>query len=190
MIRGLAEAGRVFKNDQYTAAATKAADFILSKARDSEGRLQRAYAGGQAKVPAYLDDYAFLIEGLIALHRTTGDQRWLRSAGELMEAQIPLFADERVGGFFYTSTLHEELIARSKLSTDTVTPSGNTVSALNLLQLAGPLERPQYVSRAEKCIQSVTPILLEQPAVVVELGVAISAWLDLTGKADAPAGEK
>jgi uncharacterized protein YyaL (SSP411 family) len=107
-----------------------------------------------------------------------------------MEAQIPLFWDERVGGFFYTSTVHEQLIARSKLPTDTVTPSGNTISALNLLQLAGPLQRPEYISRAEKCIQSVTPILVEQPVVVVELGVAISAWLDAAGKADAKADEK
>ena len=183
MIRGLADAGRVFKNEQYTAAAVKAADFILSKMRDPAGRLQRTFAGNQAKVPAYLDDYAFLIEGLIALHRTTGDARWLKAADELMEAEIALFWDERVGGFFYTSTLHEQLIARSKLPTDTVTPSGNSVSALNLLALAAAQGKPQYAARAEQCIQAATPVLLEHPAAVVELGVALSAWLEASAKA-------
>jgi hypothetical protein len=183
MIRGLADAGRVFKNERYTAAASKAADFILTKMRDPAGRLQRTFAGNQAKVPAYLDDYAFLVDGLIALHRTTGDARWLQAAGELTETEIALFWDERVGGFFYASTVHEQLIARSKLPTDSVTPSGNSVSALNLLYLATALDKPAYVSRAQKCIEAASPILLEHPAAVVELGVAISAWLEASAKA-------
>jgi hypothetical protein len=184
-IRGLADAGRVFKNDRYTAAAARAADFILANVRDSQGRLQRTFAAGKAKVPAYLDDYAFLVDGLIALHRASGDDRWLRAAGELTDAQIELFWDEPVGGFFYTSTLHEKLIARSKLSTDNVTPSGNSVSAANLVVLAVALDKPEYLARAEKCIQSAGPILDEHPAAVTQMAVALAEWLEVTSKSSA-----
>jgi uncharacterized protein YyaL (SSP411 family) len=179
MIRALADAGRVFKNEQYTAAAARAADFILAKLHDSDGRLQRTYAAGQAKILAYLDDYAFLIDSLIALHQATGDARWLQTAGELTETEIALFWDDRVGGFFYTSTLHEPLIARSKLPTDTVMPSGNSVSAANLLYLATALARPEYIARAEKCMQAAGPMLEENPAAFPQLAVALARWLEL-----------
>jgi uncharacterized protein YyaL (SSP411 family) len=181
-IRGLADAGRVFKNPRYVEAAARSADFVLLKMRDSEGRLQRAYAGGTAKVPAYLDDYSFFVDGLLALHRATGDARWLQAAGELTEAQLALFWDDRVGGLFHTSTLHEQLIARSKLSTDNVTPSGNSVAAANLLALASLLSKPEYVERCERCIRSASPILDEHPSAVPQLVVALAAWLDATQK--------
>ncbi|MEX0675522.1 MAG: thioredoxin domain-containing protein [Pirellulales bacterium] len=185
MIRGLAEAGRVFKNDESIAAAAKAADFILVNLRDGNRRLLRTYAAGQAKIPAYLDDYAFLIDGLIALHKATGDDRWLKAAGALTETQLELFWDERIGGFFFTSTQHEKLIARSKLLTDTVTPSGNSVSAANLLYLADALEKPQYVSRAEACIRSAAPILDEHPSAVPQLAVALGQWIEMSSRGDA-----
>ncbi len=70
MIRGLADAGRVFHNEQYTAAAIRSADFVLTRMRNPAGRLQRTFAGGQAKLLGYLDDYALLVDGLIAWHRT------------------------------------------------------------------------------------------------------------------------
>lgn len=181
-IRGLADAGRVFKQERYTALAASAADFVLRHARDAEGHLQRTYSEGMAKVPAYLDDYAFLIDGLIALHQATGDERWLKEAETLMGAQIELFWDERVGGFFYTSTLHEKLIARSKLPTDNVTPAGNSVSASNLLYLAGALNRPEHRPRAERCLRTAAPIWEENPTAVVRLAVAAAEWIALPEK--------
>ncbi len=187
MIRGLADSGRIFKNEEYTQAAAKAADFVLAKMRDGEGRLLRTYGNGQAKLLAYLDDYAFFIDGLIALDRATGDPRWLKAAGELTDQQIKLFWDEKVGGFFYTSTLHEQLIARSKLPTDNVQPSGNSVSAANLIFLAKALGKPEYVGRAEKCIQAAAPILEEHPAAVPQLAVALARWLDVTRGDEKPA---
>ncbi len=190
MIRGLADAGAVFKNDNYTQAATRAADFVLTKMRDPNGRLQRSYAGGQAKLLGYLDDYAFFIDGLIALHRSTHDERWLKAAGQLTDDQLSLFWDERVGGFFYTSTEHETLLARSKVPTDTVTPSGNSVSAANLLYLATALDKPDYVARAEKCLRVAGPTLEEHPSAVPQLAVALSTWLEMTGKRDTKAPKK
>ena len=190
MIRSLAEAGRVFKNQGYVAAATKAADFLLAHLRDDKGNLLRTYAAGQAKIPAYLDDYAFLVDGLIALHRASGDDRWLKAADELTQLQLKLFWDERVGGFFFTSTLHEQLIARSKLPTDTVTPSGNSVSASNLLYLATALNKPEYVDRAGKCIQAAGPLLDEHASAVPQLAVALSQWIDMTQSKKAKAPDK
>jgi uncharacterized protein len=190
MIRSLADAGRVFKNESYTAAAAKAADFLLANLRDGQGNLLRTYAAGQAKIPAYLDDYAFLVDGLIALHQASGDDRWLKAAAELTEHQLKLFWDERVGGFFFTSTLHEQLIARSKLPTDTVTPSGNSVSASNLLYLATVLNKPEYIDRTEECIQAAGPLLDEHASAVPQLAVALSQWIDMTKKDGAKSPEK
>jgi uncharacterized protein len=180
MIRGLADAGRVFKNDAHNQAAARAADFVLTHMKDPQGRLLRSYAGGQAKVLAYLDDYAFLIDGLIALARATGDDRWLKAAGELTDRQLALFWDEQVGGFFYTSSEHEVLITRSKLPVDAATPSPAAVAATNLVYLAKALDKPEYLERAQKCLRSVSPILAENPEAVPQSGVALAAWLEAT----------
>ncbi len=178
MIRGLADAGRILDNDGYTEAAARAADFVLTKMRDDQGRLMRSHAGGQARILGYLDDYAYLIDGLIALHVATADQRWLDAADELTGDQIERFWDEGVGGFFYSSEEHEQLIARSKLPVDGVTPSGNSVSVSNLLYLADALDRPEYVERAKRCLRSAAPVLEERPGAVPQLAVGLSAWLD------------
>ncbi len=181
MIRGLADAGRVFENDAYKAAAARAADFVLKHARDGQGRLQRTYAAGQAKVLAYLDDYAYLADGLIALHQATGDERWLQSAGELTEAQLRLFWDDQVGGFFYTSSEHEVLIARSKLPVDGATPSAGAVAAGNLVYLAPRSTSPSISSAVRRCLRSSGPLLEENPEAVVQTAVALSAWLEAGG---------
>ena len=182
MISGLAEAGRVFKKPEYVAAASKAADFILTNSRDGEGRLTRTYSAGEAKIPAYLDDYAFLVDGLLALHRATGESRWLEAATKLTDQQIEQFWDENVGGFFFTSKLHEELFARSKVPTDTVTPAGNSVAAMNLLYLADALDKPEYAERAEGCLRAGSPLLDEHPAAVPQLAIALARWIEMQPK--------
>jgi uncharacterized protein YyaL (SSP411 family) len=190
MIRGLADAGRILKNDAYTEAAARGADFVLGNMRDDKGRLLRSHSAGRARLPGYLDDYAYFIDGLIALHAATADPRWLKAAGELMTVQLALFWDERLGGFFYTSSEHEQLIARSKLSNDGVTPSGNSVSVNNLLYLAKALERPEYVDRATKCLESAAPMLEEYPVAVPHLAVGLSAWLDAKRQADSTSPQR
>lgn len=185
-IRGLADAGRIFENPEYTKAASDAADFVLAKSRDTNGALLRNYAGGKAAIPGYLDDYAYFIDGLIALHQATGYERWLKLADELTTKQIELFWDDRAGGFFYTSTLHEALIARSKLPNDGVTPSGSSVSVTNLLYLSKALNRPEYADRAEACLKSAAPVLEEFPASAPQLAVGVVQWLRRAA-ADQPA---
>ena len=164
MIRGFADAGRVFKHKRYIQAAANAADFVLKELLTDKGRLLRTYAGGEAKLNGYLDDYAFFVNGLIALHRASGEKRWLITAGKITDKQIELFWDERDGGFFFTSSDHEALIARSKGPNDGARPSGNSVAAENLVYLGKTLKQPKYLEFAEKTIAARSGVRLAQRA--------------------------
>ncbi len=181
MIRGLADAGRILKNERYVAAAAKAADFILDKLRTKDGRLLRTYAGDQAKLNAYLDDYAFFVDGLIALHRAssadkaTGEKRWLDTARQLTDKMIELHGDARDGGFFFTSGDHESLIARSKGPSDGALPSGNSVAADNLVYLGAALKEPKYLEQAEKTITARGAMLRNAPLAYPRMLTALAA---------------
>ncbi len=157
IIRALAEAGDDLGRPEYIKAAEAAAVFVLAHMRDKQGRLQRTYGKGQAKLNAYLDDYAFLIEGLLAIYDATQEQKWLNAAQRLMDDQIRLFWDEKGDGFFFTAHHHEELIARIKQADDTVLPSGNSVSVRNLVRLASLTGQDKYKSYAEKTLKLFAP---------------------------------
>ncbi|MFP6666082.1 MAG: thioredoxin domain-containing protein, partial [Pirellulales bacterium] len=185
MIRGFADAGRGLKDESYVAAARRAARFVLEKLRTDNGRLLRTYGQGRAKLNAYLNDYAFFIDGLIALHRATGDGQWLAAADQLMQKQLELFWDSKSGGFFFTSDDHETLLARAKNPIDGAQPSGNSVSAQNLLFLADALGKPVYRERAKATIRSFGGLLERSPAAATRMLVAVSDLLDV-GQDDPP----
>ncbi|MFP6693183.1 MAG: thioredoxin domain-containing protein [Pirellulales bacterium] len=185
MIRGFADAGRGLKDESYVAAARRAARFVLEKLRTDNGRLLRTYGQGRAKLNAYLNDYAFFIDGLIALHRATGDGQWLAAADQLMQKQLELFWDSKSGGFFFTSDDHETLLARAKNPIDGAQPSGNSVSAQNLLFLADALGKPVYRERAKATIRSFGGLLERSPAAATRMLVAVSDLLD-GGQDDPP----
>ncbi len=176
MIRGYADAGRIWKNPAYLATAARAADFLLTNLRTPEGRLLRSYCQEPGKVPAFLDDYAFVIAGLLALHQADGDRRWLDAADALQRDQLERFWDER-GGFYFTSADHEALFARSKLSVDGVMPSGNAASAANLIALARLLDKPEYLDRARATLAASAVALQESPASAPYLAVALAELL-------------
>jgi uncharacterized protein YyaL (SSP411 family) len=163
MIGGLADAGRMLKQPRYVEAAEQAAEFVLARLRTPDGRLLRSYAGGQAKLNAYLNDYAFLAAGLVQLHRASGNARWLDEAAALTDKQIALFADERGGGFFFTSDDHETLLARGKEIVDGAQPAGNSVAAHNLIALAAARQRPEYRERARRTIAASLGALQASP---------------------------
>lgn len=179
MIRGFADAGRVLKKPEYIQTASRAADFMLAKLKTTDGRLLRTYGQGQAKLNAYLDDYAFLVDGLIGLHKATGDSKWLNAADELTKKQIELFWDKRRGGFFFTSDDHESLIARGIDPADGAEPSGNSVSACNLLYLTKELKRPDYGEKAQGTIQAVSSLLQSSPTAAPRFAVAMAELLTL-----------
>ena len=114
MIAALAEGGRILKDERYLDAACRAAGFILDRMRRDDGRLLHTFKDGRAKLDAYLDDYANLIDGLTRLYEATGEPRWIESALDLARIMIDEFADPEHGGFFFTGHRHEELIARQK----------------------------------------------------------------------------
>ena len=179
MIRGLSDAGRVFGDERYIDAARRAADFVLEKLRTSEGRLLRTYGQGKSQLNAYLDDYAFLIDGLLGLFRASGEARWLETADSLMQTQLKHFWDESNGGFFFTSDDHESLLARGKNPADSARPSGNSVSAQNLVFLASELNNPEYLAKAKATIQAVSGVLDASPDVAPRMVLALAATLQL-----------
>jgi uncharacterized protein YyaL (SSP411 family) len=184
MIRGFADAGRLFDEPGYVASASRAAEFVLSRLRTPQGRLLHTYTSGESKLNAYLDDYAFFIDGLIALHQATSEQHWLEAAGALMESQLELFWDDHSGGCYFTSSDHEELLARSKDPVDTVIPSGNAVTAGNLAYLGRALAKPEYIDRARRTVLAFSGTLSQTPIAMPRMAVSWAAIDD----ADAPPG--
>jgi uncharacterized protein len=135
-IAALADAGAVLRREDYLDAGRRCADFLLETMRDGSGRLLRTYKDGDARLNAYLEDHAFLVEALLALYEATFEERWFTAARALAETMIERFGDPERGGFFATSSDHEELIARRKEVGDHPIPSGNSSAAMGLLRLA------------------------------------------------------
>ena len=135
-IGALAEAGAVLGRGDYLDAARACADFVLGMLCDNEGRLLRSFKEGEARLNAYLEDHAFLLEALLTLYEATFEQRWFERGQMLADTTIARFGDPERGGFFSTSNDHEALIARRKEIGDHPIPSGNSSIALGLLRLA------------------------------------------------------
>jgi uncharacterized protein YyaL (SSP411 family) len=178
MIGGLADVGRIFNEPRYVAAAERAAAFVLEKMRGADQRLLRTYAGDTAKLNAYLNDYAFLTDGLLRLYEATKNQLWLDAADSLTKLQVEHFADEASGGFFFTSSDHEKLLARGKELVDGAQPAGNSVSAHNLLALAKLKMRPEYVPLAEKTILATLSLTQSNPSAAPRIVAAAVKLLD------------
>jgi uncharacterized protein len=148
MISALAEAGAVLERPDYVEAAVGCTEFLLGSVRDGEGRLLRTWKDGQAKLNAYLEDHAYLVEALITLYESTFDPRWFAEARALADTMIERFADEENGGFFETSSDHEQLLSRRKDLEDHPIPSGNSSAAYGLLRLAALTGEAGYEERA------------------------------------------
>jgi uncharacterized protein len=148
MITALADAGAALQEPSYIEAAVACADFIMRDMRDERGRLLRTYNDGRAKIDAYLEDHAFLLEALIALFEATCEERWFEHATALAGEMIARFADPEHGGFFSTPCDGEALIARRKDLEDTPIPSGGSSAAVGLLRLADLTGQEEYERHA------------------------------------------
>ena len=176
MIRGFADAGRILEKPAYTDIAIKAANDVLTKAVKPDGRVLRTYTDSQAaKLNGYLIDYACLIDGLIALHRSTGDNQWLDHAKRIQDKQIELFWDKPSGGFFNVSSDHETLIARSKQMSDRAMPSGNSVASANLVYLSQALPDPSYREKARQTVLSASATLENYGFLIPRMLIAANA---------------
>jgi uncharacterized protein YyaL (SSP411 family) len=183
MIAGFAVAGQVLKDSAYVNAAIRAAEFVLGRLRSREGRLFRTYGAqpgkpGEARLNAYLDDYAYLVHGLLCLHDATGDSKWLDEARRLTDTMIEFHADKDHGGFFYTSNDHEKLFARAKDQYDSVQPSGNSAAAGNLVRLWIKTRDDRYRAFAEKSFKAFAGPMKAYPTHLTAMAEALALYLD------------
>ncbi len=177
MIGSLARAGRILNRPDFVQAAEQAAMFVVTRLRDDQGRLFRTWRGGQAKIGAYLDDYAYLVHGLLELHAATGDPKWLNASRRLVDDQTAGFWDEQEHGFFFTSRTHEELLARTKDAYDSVLPSGNSVSVRNLVRLAILTGDDRYRDLARQTLRVFAPVMQRSPASLPYMALALQEYL-------------
>jgi uncharacterized protein YyaL (SSP411 family) len=169
MISALADAGAALERADYLEAAEACAGFVLGEMRDAEGRLQRTWKDGRARLNAYLEDHAFLVEALIGLYEATFDPRWFRAAREIADTMIERFADEEAGGFFETSSDHERLLARRKDLEDNPIPAGNSSAAYGLLRLAALTGEHEYERRAVDVFRLVHRVAFAHPQAFAHL---------------------
>jgi uncharacterized protein YyaL (SSP411 family) len=178
MIAAYADAYRVLKSEKYRQTAERAAGFLLEKLRLPDGRLLRTYRKGQAKLPAYLEDYAFLAHGLLKLHHATGAPSWLREARSLTDRLVADFEDPELGGFFFTANRHERLLARAKDPFDSALPSGNSVAILDLLGLYRSARAASDLEHAGKALVALGTSLAQIPAAMPLALISLQEYLD------------
>jgi uncharacterized protein YyaL (SSP411 family) len=162
MLAAFAEAARVLGRDDYRRVAERNAEFLLRELRRDNGRLLRTWKTGEAKLNGYLEDYAYLIEGLLELYQTTFDPCWFAAAQELAETMLEHFADSE-GRLYDTSDDHETLITRPRDLQDNATPSGNAMAATTLLKLAGFSNDLRYVDIAHDALAQMQPMMSQYP---------------------------
>jgi hypothetical protein len=168
-ISALADAGAALGRDDLLEAARGCAEFVLRDLRDSGGRLLRTYKDGEAKLGAYLEDHAYLLEALLTLYEATFEPRFFHAARELADTTIERFADEARGGFFETASDHERLVARRKDPEDNPIPSGNASAAYGLLRLAALTGEHEYERHAVGVFRLLHPVVAKHPQAFAHL---------------------
>jgi len=188
MIGSLAYAGRHLEEAAYTTAAERAAKFMLSEMR-RDGRLLRSYRDGEARLNAYLDDYAFLAGGLLDLYETMGKNVYLDEARSLVDALIEHHRDKAGGGFFFTSDDHEDLLTRSKDPLDKAIPSGNGMAAQVLLRLGRLTRDARYDDLVGGSLEAFSHMMHRTPRGTESLILALAEHLEQArGRTPEPEG--
>jgi uncharacterized protein YyaL (SSP411 family) len=176
MLASFAEAAAILDRADYSQVAKQNARFVLDNLRRDE-LLLRTYKDGQAKLNAYLEDYAFFIDGLVTLFEATGELQWLEEACALTTTMIAEFWDDEEGGFFYTGRSHEDLIVRSKDFFDNATPAGNSVAAEVLLRIGLLTDNSDYQRRAATILRLMASTVQRYPAGFGRLLCALDFYL-------------
>jgi uncharacterized protein len=176
MLRSFAEAAGPLECDRYRRIAVRNAEFLLAKLRRND-RLLRSYKDGQAKLNAYQEDYACLIDGLISLYEATFDLRWIQEAAELADQMIRLFWDQQGGTFYFTSEDHESLIHHPKDFFDNAMPSGNSVVAGALLKLGKLTGDARWSRYAVSILENAAGLMPQHPSAFPHLLCALDFFL-------------
>jgi uncharacterized protein YyaL (SSP411 family) len=178
IIAALAKAAQALDESIYDETAMKAANFILEKMRDPSGKLYHRYREGEVAVDGFLDDYAFLIWGLIELYESTFEVSYLKAAIEINDYLLKHFWGEKNGGFYFTSDETEQLIGRRKDIYDSATPSGNSVAMLNLIRLGRITAQPELEKKAAQIGSTFSEKALQAPTACTQLMSALDFALD------------
>jgi uncharacterized protein len=178
MISALAKGFTVLGESKYLAAAEKAAAFLLSAMYSGQsGQLFRRFCDGEAAVPAFLDDYAFLAQALLDLFEAAFKPSYLKTALELVRTSFKRFEDAAQGGFFSTTADAPDLVLRIKDDYDGAEPSGNSVATDVLLRLAHLTGDDEFKNGAERSLRSFAPKIKAQPTIAPQMLVALARLL-------------
>ncbi|MCI0642936.1 MAG: thioredoxin domain-containing protein [Gemmataceae bacterium] len=178
MIAAFAQAAQVLEKPEYSQAAVRAAEFLWTTMRGSEGRLFRTTGIGAApKLNAYLEDYAYLIDAFVAVYETTFEPCWIERALELARVMIDQFWDEGEGAFFFTGKDHEQLLTRSKDPHDNATPSGNSMAVTGLLRLYKLTGKTELFEKAERTLNVYRGLLEASPLAAGQMLIALDFYL-------------
>ncbi|HTM49090.1 MAG TPA: thioredoxin domain-containing protein [Bryobacteraceae bacterium] len=173
MISAFAKGGAILSEPRYTAAARRAADFILARLYDPKtGVLLRRYRAGDAAIPGFLDDYAFFTQGLLDLYEADFHLPYLQAAIRLTEKQMEIFEDKSSGGFYSTAEGDASLVMRVKDDYDGAEPSGNSIAASNLQRLAQMTDRKDFRESAGRVLRAFTAAVTGSPAAVPQMAAA------------------
>ena len=173
MIAALAKGGRVLEEPRYTLAAKHAFDFILNNMLTADGGLLHRYRDGEAAIPAYLDDYAFLIYATLELYETTFEAGYLKQALVLNRQLLEHFRDDQNGGFYFTAADSEEILVRQKEIYDGAIPSGNSIAMLNLLRLGRITADSSLEEQAARTSRAFFGNIRQSPSAYTQLMVAV-----------------
>ncbi len=164
MITAYSKAYAALGNQEYLVIAKNTIHFLEEKFTiDSNRGWHHTYKNEKAKIPAFLDDYAYLIQAYIQLQEITGDSQYLIKAKSLTEWVITHFSEETTGFFFYTPDFQSDIIIRKKEVYDGATPSGNAIMATNLHYLSVVFDQPLWQKRAVDLITSLEKAILKHP---------------------------
>ncbi|WP_425060248.1 hypothetical protein SCACP_09200 [Sporomusa carbonis] len=178
MIAALAKAARVLRREEYSVAAERAIEFIFAKLTAEDGRrLLARYRDGDAAYLGYVDDYAFILWGLIEVYETTFNPKYLRQALVLSKDLKQLFWDNDHGGFYFAGSDGEELLVRPKEIYDGAMPSGNSVAALALLKLARLTENDELTAMVEDMFVWFSPEVSHYPRAYTYFLLALDYYL-------------
>jgi hypothetical protein len=182
MIAAMAKGSQALDRRDYALTAKRAADFLLAHLRTPEGRLLHRYREGEAAVPAFLDDYAFLIWGLIELYEAVFDAAYLEAALALNETVFRHFWDSRGGLYYFSADDGEALLVRGKECFDGAIPSGNSVMALNLLRLGRMTGNSDLENRAAEMTRAYCAPVEQTPNAFSQFLSALDFGLGPTGE--------
>ena len=172
MIKGYADAYRVFNNEKFLSTAIKNAEFVLNIQIKEDGGLFHNYKNGKSTINGYLEDYAAVIESFLVLYENTLDEKWLTASRDLTNYTFDHFFDDTNKMFYFTSDEDTKLVSRTIEYRDNVIASSNSIMAKNLLKLSHYFDNEAYAETAKTMLHNVMPEVAEYPS-------TFSNWLDL-----------